>query len=423
MSTTRRRFLQAGLAGAAGLAIGRRGLAASETSIPVRAITRGPKHHWFAYYDKLQFDPTNRYVLSNEVDFEHRTPEPTDVINVGMVDIQDGDRWIELGQSRAWGWQQGCMLQWIPGSDSRVIWNDREGDQFVSRIHDVRTKETRTLPSAIYTISPDGRFAITADFARIQSLRPGYGYVGLPDQFADQKAPKESGIFRVDLETGERKLILSLHDIAQVPVSGEKVDQHWHWFNHLLISPDSKRFTVLNRWRAEDPATGKLQPRWQTRMLTASVDGGDLAILKLSTMISHFIWKDPEHISMWTKPLDKPDGFYVVKDRTSETTVIGEGIMTRDGHLTYIPGHPDWILNDSYPDKVNRNQVPYLFHVPTGKKVELGAFHSPLQYTGEWRCDTHPRASNDGRLVTIDSPHGGNGRQLYLIDVSGVLNS
>ena len=30
---------------------------------PVRVITRGPKHHWFAYYDKLEFDPTGRYCL------------------------------------------------------------------------------------------------------------------------------------------------------------------------------------------------------------------------------------------------------------------------------------------------------------------------------------------------------------------------
>ena len=30
---------------------------------PVRAITKGPKFHWFGYYDKFQFDPTNRYVL------------------------------------------------------------------------------------------------------------------------------------------------------------------------------------------------------------------------------------------------------------------------------------------------------------------------------------------------------------------------
>jgi len=34
----------------------------------VRAITRGPKYHWFGYYDKLQFDPTGRCVLGMEVD-------------------------------------------------------------------------------------------------------------------------------------------------------------------------------------------------------------------------------------------------------------------------------------------------------------------------------------------------------------------
>ena len=52
---------------------------------PVRTITRGPKHHWFGYYDKLEFDPTDRFVLSNEVDFEGRTPRPDDVIRVGIV--------------------------------------------------------------------------------------------------------------------------------------------------------------------------------------------------------------------------------------------------------------------------------------------------------------------------------------------------
>ena len=46
----------------------------SEALVPMRAITRGSKFHWFGYYDKLEFDPTNRYILSNEVDFEHRTP-------------------------------------------------------------------------------------------------------------------------------------------------------------------------------------------------------------------------------------------------------------------------------------------------------------------------------------------------------------
>ena len=43
---------------------------------PVRAITRGPKHHWFSYYDKWQFDPSDRFALGMQVDFEHRSPTP-----------------------------------------------------------------------------------------------------------------------------------------------------------------------------------------------------------------------------------------------------------------------------------------------------------------------------------------------------------
>ena len=104
---------------------------------PVRQITSGPKFHWFGYYDKLEFDPTSRYVLANEADFEGRSPTADDVLRVGMVDLADHDQWIELGTSRAWAWQTGCMLQWRPGSKSEVLWNDREGDRFVCRIFDV----------------------------------------------------------------------------------------------------------------------------------------------------------------------------------------------------------------------------------------------------------------------------------------------
>ncbi len=144
-SVNRRHFMKRSSAGVAALA-GFGTVPAANASVakfsypPVRTITQGPKHHWFGYYDKLQFDPTNRFVLSNQVDFEHRTPRPEDVIQVGMVDTQNEDQWIELGDSRAWGWQQGCMLQWIPGTQHEVIWNDRQGDRFVSHILNVETK-------------------------------------------------------------------------------------------------------------------------------------------------------------------------------------------------------------------------------------------------------------------------------------------
>ena len=180
-------------------------------------ITHGPKFHWFGYYDKLEFDPTSRYVLANEVDFEGRSPTAADVIRVGMIDLADHDKWIELGESRAWSWQQGCMLQWRPGSKSEVLWNDREGDHYVCRILDVFTRRKRTIPTVIYALSPGGRQAVAADFRRVQDHRPGYGYAGLPDPCKGEAVPATSGVWSVDLETGESKLVVSIAQAAAIP--------------------------------------------------------------------------------------------------------------------------------------------------------------------------------------------------------------
>ncbi len=414
---TRRQFI--GGAAAAGIAAASGKLFAdaghSEALVPTRAITRGPKFHWFGYYDKLEFDPTNRYVLSNEVDFEHRTPMADDVINVGMVDTQQGDRWIPLGTSAAWGWQQGCMLQWVPGTQSKVIWNDRQDGGYVSHVLDVKTSKRRTLPRPIYALSPDGRFAVTADFARIQRLRPGYGYQGVVDPFIDVKAPKESGIWRMDLESGDSQLIVSLADLAAMPHFGEKLTDYWNYVNHLLVSPSGERFIFLHRLRKT------LESGFITRMFTAKLDGSDLYMLDPSGYTSHFIWRDPQHICAWTKPQGKKAAFYLFKDKTDEIEIVGDGVMPVNGHNTYLLiGDRQWILNDTYPD-AKRQQTPYLYHVPTRRRIELGHFYSPPPYKGEWRCDTHPRCSNDGRTVAIDSPHGGHGRQVWLLDVSEIV--
>jgi hypothetical protein len=135
-------------------------------------------------------------------------------------------------------------------------------------------------------------------------------------------------------------------------------------------------------------------------------------------MASHFIWRDPTHILCFARHASHGDRFYLYEDRTDKVEVVGPTVMTVDGHCTYLPGN-QWILNDTYPD-AQRLQHPHLYHVATGKRHPLGHFLSPREYGGEWRCDTHPRFSPDGKKVVIDSPHGG-GRQLYLIDISGIV--
>jgi hypothetical protein len=381
---------------------------------PVRRITQGPRFHWFAYYDKLQFSPDNRFVLSNQVGFEHRSPTAEDVIEVGMVDLQDGDKWIPLGKSNAWNWQQGCMLQWIPGTESKVVWNDREKDRFVSHILDVKTMEKQTLPFPVYSLSPNGKEAVSCDFSRVADCRPGYGYAGVRDRFFDDMTPEGSGVTHVNLETGAEKLIISHKTLATTGEVMKNLPDSKHHAYHLLVGPDGERFIMLHRWT--QPGGGHL-----TRLITAAMDGSDLRIVIPNGYASHFIWRDATHILSQAKGwLGNEDwGDFLFEDRDSGIVAeIGRGVLDKSGHLSYLRGN-EWILNDTYVQGVRRIQIPHLYHIATNRRFDLGHFHCPADYKGEWRVDNHPRLSRDEKLVCIDSPHE-MGRQLYLIDISSV---
>jgi hypothetical protein len=303
------------------------------------------------------------------------------------------------------------MLQWIPGSSREVIWNDRPGDQFVSHRLDVHTGDRRTLDYPIYALSPDGRTAIGTDFRRINHMRPGYGYAGIPDPNFDVLAPADTGIYGVDLQTGQARHLISIEEVAAIPYPHGDLSEAKHYFNHLLFNTDGSRFIFLHRWRFGEGG-------FHTRMMTAALDGSEIRVVDDYGKTSHFIWRDPEHILAWAWHPSHESAFYLYKDGSAQVEVIGKGVMTLNGHCTYLPGN-EWILNDTYPQDEARIQELYRYHVASGQRRELGAFHTPTAYTGEWRCDLHPRFSPDGRLVVVDSPHGGEGRQMYLLDISG----
>ena len=415
-SIDRRSFLEAGLGISASL-LGLNSVACAKEKEsvplpPVRTITKGPKHHWFGYYDKLEFDPTDHYVLGMQVDFEHRQPTPAEEITIGMVDLQDGDRWIDLGRSKAWCWQQGCMLQWIPGSQSEVIWNDRDGDQFVSRILDVKNQKLRTVPSPIYCLTRDGKHGLSVNFSRLNDVRPGYGYVGPADPNASDLRSANTGVERIDLATGDKQMLFSVADIASRGPALVTMKDAKHYFIHLLANPVADRFIFLHRWIGPQGSG--------TRMFTADLDGKDIRLIDANGFTSHFIWRDANHILAFSRQKSHDTRFYVFEDADHGTIEpVGPNKMTGDGHATYLP-NTDWILCDTYPQGSERMQNPYLYHVPTNRRISLGLFHSPPAYTEAWRCDNHPRASRDGKLVVIDAPEARSGRQLHLIDIGQI---
>jgi hypothetical protein len=386
--------------------------AGRSATISVRAITRGPSYHWFGYYDKLQFDPESRYALGIANRFQHRLPTADDTIDIGMVDTRDGDKWIALGSSRSWSWHQGPMLQWLPGSRDEVIWNDRDGDRFIARIVNVRTKRERRVARAIYCLTPDARYGLVNDFARSFSMRPETGYAGGRDAHAEELAPKQSGIWRVDLRSGASELIVSLADVLEIPLAEGDWTGCKHYFDHLLVAPGGKRFAFFQRW-GKGPGLG-----FSTRMFTADVKGGGLRMIDPSGKSSHYNWRDPEHVVLWTHHPSNGERFYLIHEPTAKYEALAPDVLNKNGHISYLPNRR-WIVSDTSPDG-ERKQHVFLFDTAAGRTVEIGAYYAAPEFKGVWRCDTTPRTSPDGRKIVFDSPHEGNGRQMYLADISAV---
>ena len=258
---------------------------------------------------------------------------------------------------------------------------------------------------AIDTISPCGRFALCEDFRRIWNFRPGYAYAGIADPYAEQKAPAEIGVWRMDLDTGDVRQIISLADLAKISYPGQSLEDS-HYVNHLSWNPSGDRFLMFDRW------SGNGQP---TRVFTADGDGRDLRLLS-GHGASHWTWRDSQHVLIWAE-----GGYRLYKDDGT-----GEPIETiyeyANGHQTYVPGTDNqWLLSDTYPQGLISHQELYLYHIPSRTKVMLGCFDvpsaTPVPGAFEWRCDLHPRLNRKGTLVVIDSIHEGLGRQMYLIDI------
>jgi hypothetical protein len=420
-SVHRRAFLKAAAGSAlAWVGLGRRARTtlAGQTSAevnypPARAVTHGPKHHFFAYYDKCPWDKTGRYLLAMEIDFYDRQPNPGEPLTVGMVDLKDNDRYIPLDKTLAWCWQQGTMLQWLNSApDREIIYNAYEDDRYISIIRDVHGGKTRKLPRPIYAVSQDATQAVTLDFDRLGRTRPGYGYIAGPEKYKDDPAPEMAGLYWMDLKTGQNKQIVSIAQAAaHKPLDTFGRGAH-HWFNHLQFNPSGTRFLFLHRWG--DPAR-----RWGTRLYTAKPDGSDLRLIVDTGMVSHFDWRDDDTILAYANGKDRKAFFFLINALSGDMQAVGKGVLVQDGHCSYSPDRR-WILNDTYPDRQHM-QTLMLYRPADNKRIDIGRFYQPPKLTGRpFRVDLHPRWNRDGTQVCIDSSHEEPTRQMYVVDVGRI---
>lgn len=371
-----------------------------------------PSHeYFFGYYDKSPWDASDRYMLCMRAKDTWSDVSPKEKADIILIDTavpeNDMNRDRKIAETSSWNVQQSCMLQWLgPDFSSRILFNDFRDGKYVAVIKEIESGKERVIPAPVYTVSADGKTALTLDFSRLYNLRPGYGYYNVPEKTKDVALPDATAVWKIDLESGEVKDLLTYKDFATFQPRPEMQEVgSVHKVNHLMLSPSGNRFMVLYRWFIGE--------RKYTRLITCNVDETDMYVLSDDDMVSHCFWKDDEHILAFENKKDGGTGYYLMTDKTHEYKHCWPE-LTGDGHPSYSPDRKH-IVTDSYPDRA-RIQYLRVMKDEDSKPEIVAKVFSPFKYDNDTRCDLHPRWNHAADQVCFDSVFEGH-RGLYVVEV------
>ena len=354
----------------------------------------------FGYYDKCPWDESGRYMLVTRVKSATAKADSTVPADIVTIDLQNNKAVKVIATTHCWNVQQGCMAQWLD-SDS-ILYNDFRDGKYCAVIHNISTGVERILNMPVYTLSANKKTALTLDFSRLHRLRPGYGYANVEEITKNEICPDKTCIWKIDIESGVVTPLLKYTDFSSFEPR-EDMDNAEHKVNHLMISPNGKRFMVLHRWFKD-----KVK---YTRLVTCNVDGTEMYNLSDDNFVSHCCWKNDSEILSYLNKNEGGKGYYLMQDKTKEFERFWSE-LAMDGHPTYSYDG-ERIVTDTYPDR-KRVQSVYVMKDSVVKRV--ARVFSPFKYGGDVRCDLHPRWKPDGSQICFDASFLGK-RSVCVINV------
>jgi glycosyltransferase involved in cell wall biosynthesis len=366
--------------------------------------------YFFGYYDKCPWDITDRYLLCLKANDTWSDVSPKQMADILLIDTKKNkdnpERYKKIAETRSWNVQQSCMLQWLgPDFSSKIIYNDYRNGKYVSIVLTLDTGEERIIEAPTYSVSADGKTALTLDFSRLYNLRPGYGYYNIPEKTKGVALPDSTAVWKINIETGVVEPLLKYTDFAKFQPRHEMQEKRAiHKVNHLMISPNGQRFMVLYRWFIGD--------RKYTRLITCNIDGTGMYVLSDDDMVSHCFWKSDNEILAFENKKNGGTGYYLMKDKTRNYVHCWPQ-LTGDGHPSY--NNDRSIVTDSYPDRARIQYLRVMDSEDANPKIIAKVF-SPFKYDNDTRCDLHPRWNHAGDKICFDGVFEGS-RGLYVVKV------
>ena len=325
--------------------------------------------YFYGYYDKSPWDATDRYMICIKVKQAYKSVAPKEPGVVGIIDTQAGNKFIKIGITHSWNVQQSCMAQWMgPDFKTKIIYNDFRDGKYCSVIYNWAEKhEERVLPLPVYDVARDGSFALSLDFSRLHRMRPGYGYSNLPETTKGELCPNKPCIWKMDIPSGTITELFKYTDMAAFEPD-ESMQGAEHKVNHLMISPNGKRFMVLHRWFQKG--------RKHTRLVTVNVDKTEMYNLSDDVFVSHCYWKNDQEILSFLRKKETGNHYYLMKDQTQEYKMYWPELNT-DGHCSYSPDGK-FIITDTYPNRKRIASV-YLCTEDDNRSRKIARVSVPLR--------------------------------------------
>ena len=395
-------------------------------SFEVQQITSGPKHHLFGYIGHALTIPWNqsgRYIVSLRTDFYERMPEKGEAAEIVIIDTQNNFDVIPLDKTLAWNLQQGTMLYWNPNKpETQFFFNDLdlETGAVFTVLYDIekrqRIREYRFGKESIANggVAPSGKYFAGINYGKLSRIREIVSYAGAKDStFGGPANPDSDGLFKVDIATGERHLLVSYSKLAEFLDLDDP--DYPIYVHHTLWNRDSDRIVFAVRGGASEKY-GK--GKWPNVGCVIGSDGSNLGFV--DSPGGHPEWFDGRLLTLPGKK-----GFLEFYDVDAKKVVgrIGdEGVFLSPGDDKAYSPDCKWFVV-SHKVNAKRTKRTYTFY----RFADKAHFNSPVIRTkpgsGVTRIDGAPRWNRTSDAILVGGVAEDGSRQLSVVRIKGATKN
>jgi len=412
--------------------------------LTVEQITFGEKHHLFGYIGQSKTIPWNasgRYIVAMRTDFHDRMPAADDAADIILIDTKDGNKVTVVDQTRAWNFQQGTMLYWNPdAAETQFFFNDRDpqSNKIFTVLYDIQKKERireyryPDVSIANSGVAQNGKYFLAINYGRMARLRPVTGYPETFDWTIRQNVPESDGISLIDIQTGEKKLLVSFKQLVDL-INGRTFRKSKSGRLSLVSSKDAKEIenplkpdvnkgafyinhTLWNR--NDDCIYFYLRGRYQKKSIwidvpcTIKPDGTGLTAHS-SLLGGHPEWAE-DYLIIGDN--NRRQVLYDVNKQEITGQLGNAEIFPKPGGDISLSPDGNWFVNGYSSDK-GKNNYYVIFDRRNNAYFRTTAFSRGPYTRGELRIDQAPRWNRDNNAILVPGWTENDTRQLFVIRV------